>query len=117
MTWKPPPLPQPASTAAEECVDMNSQSEMDVLEFLDQPPPDLTGVDGTIFAVATDIDIRSPLLLDILADKPQASFSVEKECPLSSSASPPRSCSHTKGVRMERMVDILAYSHMWANLL
>jgi len=70
---KPPPLPQPASTAAEECVDMNSQSETDGLEFLDQPPPDLTGVDGTVFAVATDIDIRSPLLLDILADKPQAS--------------------------------------------
>ena len=70
---KPPPLPQPASTAAEGCVDMNSQSKTDGLEFLDQPPPDLTGVDGTVFAVATDIDIRSPLLLDILADKPQAS--------------------------------------------
>ena len=70
---KPPPLPQPlALTAAEEYVDMNSQSETNGLEFLDQPPPDLTGVDGTIFAVATDIDIRSPLLLDILADKPQA---------------------------------------------
>ena len=72
----PPPLPRPlASTAAEECVDMNSQSETDGLEFLDQPPPDLTGVDGTVFAVATDIDIQSPLpvLLDILVDKPQAS--------------------------------------------
>jgi len=66
------PLSRPlASTAAEECVDMNSQSE----KFLDQPPPELTGVDGTVFAVATDIDIRvgSPLLLDILADKPQGS--------------------------------------------
>ena len=31
------------------------------------------GHDGTVFAVATDIGIRSPLLLDILADKPQAS--------------------------------------------
>ena len=54
---KPPPLPQPASTAAQECVDVNPQSETDGLEYLDQPPPDLTGVDGTVFAVATDIDI------------------------------------------------------------
>ena len=71
---KPSPLSRPlASPAAEECVDMNSQSE----KFLDQPLPELTGVDGTVFAVATDIDIRlglgSPLLLDILADKRQAS--------------------------------------------
>ena len=58
---------------------MNPQSETDGLEFLDQPPPDLTGVDGTVFAAATDIDIRSPLLLHILADKPQASQQKRKK--------------------------------------
>ena len=74
---------------------MNSQSETDGLEFLDQPPPDLTGIDGTVFAVATDMDIQSPLLLDILVDKPQASQQ-KRNVLRHPQPPPPRSCSHTK---------------------
>jgi hypothetical protein len=116
---KPPPLPQPTSTAAEECVDMNSQSEMDGLEFLYQPPPDLIGVEGTVFAVAADIDIQSPLLLDILADKPQAQLKLlsRKGMSFVILSLPPKKLQSYQKSRMERMVDILAYSHMSANLL
>jgi len=46
-----------------------------------------------------------------------SSFSAEKECPLSSSASPPKKLQSYQKSRMEQMVDILAYSHMLANLL
>ena len=41
------------------------------LNDLDQPPLDLTGVDGTAFAIPPEFDIQSSLLLDILSDKSQ----------------------------------------------
>jgi hypothetical protein len=37
-------------------------TEDDGLEFLNQPPPDLTGHDGSGFAVAKDINLMSPVL-------------------------------------------------------
>jgi hypothetical protein len=45
--------------------------ETDGLGDLDQPPPNLTGVDGTRFTIASQVDIQSPVLLDILSDKPE----------------------------------------------
>ena len=39
--------------------------------ILDQPPPDLTGINAG-FNIAAEIDIESHILLDILSDKPLA---------------------------------------------
>jgi hypothetical protein len=46
-------------------------TEDDGLEFLNhlQVPPDLTGHDGSTFTVAKDINLMSPILIDILTDK------------------------------------------------
>lgn len=44
--------------------------ENDGLDFLDAPPPDLKGIDGTSFSIGDHpIDIESPTLLEILSDK------------------------------------------------
>jgi hypothetical protein len=40
--------------------------------ILDQPPPDLTGINGAGFNIATEIDLECHVLLDILSDKPLA---------------------------------------------
>jgi hypothetical protein len=56
------------------CTSEGAQPEADVFECLDQQaPPDLSGVDGTAFSAASHINIQSPVLLDVLADKPQTS--------------------------------------------
>jgi hypothetical protein len=51
------------------CDEKDSCAEPDGLECLDESPPDLTGVDGTVFTVTADVDIQAPLLLDVLANK------------------------------------------------
>jgi hypothetical protein len=62
----PPPL-----TSAVSAMDSTKATESDGLEHLDQPPPNLTGIDGTAFTVASLVDLQSPLLLDVLSDKAQ----------------------------------------------
>ena len=68
------PLPRPRgrnglSTTNSDTLESNAGTESDGLEYLDRPPPDLTGLDGRTFTVTKDIDLRSPVLLDILGDK------------------------------------------------
>jgi hypothetical protein len=68
---KPPPLrgSTSSSTPDSHTLEISAGSESDGFECLNRPPPDLAGVDGKTFAVAKDIDLGSPVLLDILVDK------------------------------------------------
>jgi len=64
------PAPE-LSAAVAETAAATSNTADDGFEELDQSPPDLTGINRMTFNVSTDVDIQSPILLDILADKPQ----------------------------------------------
>jgi hypothetical protein len=45
--------------------------EHDGLQWLDKPAEDLAGVERRVFIVANGVDIQSPILRDVLSDKPQ----------------------------------------------
>ena len=65
---KPPLRPLNSQVTVSETEDHDND-----LEFFnrDQPPLDLTGHDGSAFTVAKDINLTSPILIDILAEKPE----------------------------------------------
>jgi hypothetical protein len=74
-TTKPvtkPPQPRGqngASTTNSDTLDISADTESDGFEHLNRPPPDLTGLDGRTFTVTKDINLSSPVLLNILGDK------------------------------------------------
>jgi hypothetical protein len=68
---KPPPKRK--NTHSLETTTTSENSD-DGLEFLNQPPPDLTGLNGKTFAVAKDVNLTAPILLDILAEKAPNNF-------------------------------------------
>ena len=60
-----PPL-QPLNS---QVFETTTEDRNDGLEFLNQPPPDLAGHDDSTFTVSKDINLMSPILIDILSDK------------------------------------------------
>jgi len=72
--------PEPSHLSPSALGDKPSENnQLDGLEELDQPAPDLHGIEGAIFSPAKFINIRSPMLLDVLSDKPQLTQPYEKE--------------------------------------
>ena len=50
--------------------DADSKMLDDGLDVFDEPEPDLTDVDGTIFISSQDINLQASVLLDVLGDQP-----------------------------------------------
>jgi hypothetical protein len=72
MRAKPPQhsISQVSEDSGEERSGVEVERDSDGLDFLDGPPPDLTGIDGTSFTIGDPVDLHSPDLLDVLSDKP-----------------------------------------------
>jgi hypothetical protein len=64
---KTPPQP----LAAENRINIEPETEKDGMNSLDQLPLDLTGIMGSAFSAAKDVNINSPALLDVLTEKQQ----------------------------------------------
>src|SRR5437868_2138770 len=88
---KPPQqsVSQASEDSGEERSSVEVERDSDGLDFLDAPPPDLAGIDGTSLTIAGDpIDIHSPYLMDVLSDKPLVRVSTREVATKSSVQAP-----------------------------
>jgi hypothetical protein len=72
-TTQPTPVDASSIHTVESAV-----GENDGFDCLNQPPPNLVGVEGKTFEVAQHIDLERPALLDVLADKQTAPIPASK---------------------------------------
>jgi hypothetical protein len=93
------PQPHPSSINADDS--NTGLSGNGCFDSLDQPLPDLTGVEGRAFIVTLHIDLQVPALLDVLADKSTHHTSRKGVCIAA--------CHPRNGTNGSRMGEVVAF--------